>query len=67
MRGVEKIRQKDLLEQTVFAQIADIIAEEPTAEVDSAVGVRFVSVEEAMLELLALERGQSVLPPVSSQ
>lgn len=65
--GVEKIRQKDLLEQAVFAQIADIVAEPPTAETTSAVGVRFVSVEEAIQELLALERGQSVLPPVSSQ
>lgn len=67
MRGVEKIRDKDLLQQAVFAQIADIIAEEPTADTASAVGVRFVSVEEAMRELLALERDQRMLPPTSSQ
>ena len=67
MRGVEKIRDKDLLQQAVFAQIADIIAEEPTADTTSAVGVRFVSVEEAIQELLALERDQRMLPPTSSQ
>lgn len=67
MRGVEKIREKDLLEQVVFAQIADIIAEPPTADSTPAVGVRFVSVEEAMQELLALERAQHVYPPTSSQ
>lgn len=67
MMGVEKIRDKDLLEQAVFDQIASIVAEEPTADVTSAVGVRFVSVEEAIQELLALQRDQSVLPPISSQ
>lgn len=67
MWGVEKIREKDLLEQSVFAKIADIVADEPTADVDSAVGVRHVSVEEAMRELLALEHGLSVHPPASSR
>lgn len=67
MRGVEKIRQKDLLEQAVFDQIASIVAEEPTAELDSAVGVRFVSVEEAIRELLALQRAPYTRPPTSSQ
>jgi hypothetical protein len=67
MRGVEKIRDKDLLQQAVFAKIADIVAEEPTVDTTSTVGVRFVSVEEAMLELLALKRAQNTCPPVSSQ
>lgn len=65
MRGVEQIRDKDLLAQAVFARIADIVAEPPTAETTSAVGVRFVSVEEAMRELLELERDQAAPPPAS--
>lgn len=62
----EKIREPNFLEQTVFAQIASIIvADEPSTESKTVLGVRHVSVKDAINELIALERSQAEPPQAS--
>lgn len=65
MHGVEKTHQDNPLERHVLSQLADILREEkPVATANVATGVRHVSLEEAMRELLEMQQGV-VHPPTA--
>ena len=58
MHGVEKTHQDNPLERHVLSQLADILKEEtPAVTANVTAGVRHVSLEEAMRELLEMQRG----------
>ena len=67
MRGVERINQHDTLAAAVFAQIQSIVADEPVSANTAASVIRHVSVEEAVRELLEMQRASAQCAPSASQ
>lgn len=67
MRNVERINQPDPLAAAVFAQIQSIVADEPVSANTADPVIRHVSVEEAMRELIEMQRFSAQCAPSASQ